>query len=36
MEAGLVMARRDRLGDLALDLDAQMIGEHDIAPASRR
>ncbi len=30
MEAGLVVARRDRLGDLALDFNAQMIGQHEI------
>ena len=24
------MARRDRLGDLALDLDADVIGQHDV------
>ena len=24
------MARVDRLGDLALDLDAEVVGEHDV------
>ena len=31
VKAGLVVARRDRLGDLAFDLDAEMIGEHEVA-----
>ena len=32
VEAGLVVARGDRLGDLALDLDAEVIGEHEVPP----
>ena len=31
VKAVLVVARRDRLGDLALDLDADVIGRHQIA-----
>ena len=30
MESVLVVTRRDRLGDLALHLDAQMIGKHQV------
>ena len=36
VEAGLVMPRIDRLGDLALDLDAEMIGQHHVAAARAR
>ena len=36
VEAGLVVARVDRLGDLALDLDAEMVGEHDVAAVGAR